>query len=180
MRVLLLWLVLLTLPVAAVCWHWRVLQGSVPGTTPPDAGAPSPDHLVLLVGGQAASLRGANLLAGSRRDGDSNPGSRLAQVNQAPPAIPPAPDVDRETKPRRVPDPEQPPAKDPSAKQQATPPVKLAPRTTVLGDGETLYRVASRELGDGGRWREIAKLNRIAEASVGRIKAGARLELPRR
>jgi nucleoid-associated protein YgaU len=186
MRMLLLWMVLLTLPVAAVCWHWQVLEGSVAKTTPPPATAQDQDQLVLLIGGQAASLRGAQLLVGEARPPAVEPEPRVARNDQAPPPAkdPPAKDPPAKNPPAKEPPKKDPPLKDPTEKRPlANAPVKPAKdpaRSTVVGDGENLYRIAHRELGDGARWREIAKLNHIADGSVARIKTGARLELPRR
>ncbi len=55
-------------------------------------------------------------------------------------------------------------------------PAPPATREVVVGDGDSLWRIAARELGDGKRWKEIATLNGIEDGDD--VKAGARLRLP--
>ena len=55
-------------------------------------------------------------------------------------------------------------------------PAPPAAREVVVGDGDSLWRIAARELGDGKRWKEIATLNGIVDGDD--LKAGARLRLP--
>ncbi len=50
----------------------------------------------------------------------------------------------------------------------------------ALQEGETLYRLAVRHLGDGKRWREIVRLNGWSERQVSRLRVGTRVELPLR
>ncbi|MEX0655682.1 MAG: LysM peptidoglycan-binding domain-containing protein [Phycisphaeraceae bacterium] len=45
--------------------------------------------------------------------------------------------------------------------------------------GDSLTRIAERELGDGGRWRDIYEANRDAMASPDSLKVGQTLRLPR-
>jgi len=51
-----------------------------------------------------------------------------------------------------------------------------AKRTYRVREGDTLQRIATRELGDPGRAREIRKLNKLRDGK--RIKPGQRLKLP--
>ena len=44
-----------------------------------------------------------------------------------------------------------------------------------VAKGDTLYSIAKKELGSGGRWKEIASLNGIES---GQVKVGQRLNLP--
>lgn len=49
-------------------------------------------------------------------------------------------------------------------------------REHVVREGESLWRIAEVECGDGNRWREIATLNGIGDADS--IRAGTKLRLP--
>lgn len=51
-------------------------------------------------------------------------------------------------------------------------------RTHVVSEGETLWSLAARYLGDGHRWEEIVALNRGVVSSARRLNAGSRLVLP--
>ncbi|MCC7322696.1 MAG: LysM peptidoglycan-binding domain-containing protein, partial [Gemmatimonadaceae bacterium] len=53
-----------------------------------------------------------------------------------------------------------------------------AARSHVVAEGETLWSLATRYLGDGHRWEEIAALNRSVVASARTLPAGTRLILP--
>jgi nucleoid-associated protein YgaU len=48
-------------------------------------------------------------------------------------------------------------------------------RTYVVAQGDTLYAIARRELGSGGRWKEIVALNQLPSEHVA---AGTVLRLP--
>jgi nucleoid-associated protein YgaU len=48
-------------------------------------------------------------------------------------------------------------------------------RKYVVKDGDTLYAIAKRELGSGGRWKEIQKLNGMSGET---LKKGQTLSLP--
>jgi LysM repeat protein len=50
--------------------------------------------------------------------------------------------------------------------------------TYIVEDGDSLYRIAARSLGDGNRWREIQELNIDQVGSNGVINAGMKLKLP--
>jgi hypothetical protein len=50
----------------------------------------------------------------------------------------------------------------------------------VVRAGETLWRIAQDELGDGRRWREIQQLNAARIPSANRLTSGLRLRLPLR
>jgi hypothetical protein len=53
-----------------------------------------------------------------------------------------------------------------------------AARSHVVAEGETLWSLAARYLGDGHRWEEIAALNRSVVGSARALSAGTRLILP--
>lgn len=50
-----------------------------------------------------------------------------------------------------------------------------AERKYVVKDGDTLYAIAKRELGSGGRWKEIQKLNGLSSET---LKKGQTISLP--
>ena len=47
-----------------------------------------------------------------------------------------------------------------------------------LGDGETLYGLCKRHLGNGARWIEVLELNGWSERDAMRLRAGQRVKLP--
>lgn len=56
---------------------------------------------------------------------------------------------------------------------------KKALRSYVVKSGDTLLSIASKKLGNGKRWREIAKLNKIRDPRKNaKLKVGKRLKLP--
>ena len=63
----------------------------------------------------------------------------------------------------------------PAAPKPAAAP-KAEAKTYTVRRGDTLWDIAERSLGDGARYREIARLNGIANPS--RINVGAVLKLP--
>lgn len=85
----------------------------------------------------------------------------------------------------RLPDPDR-VAPRPTPKAKAKPVVKPLPtppdepkdaeRVYIVQKGDTLWSIAKRELGDGKRWQEIAKLNGVTDP--GGLKVGQQLKLP--
>ncbi|MFJ9748862.1 LysM peptidoglycan-binding domain-containing protein [Streptomyces chartreusis] len=56
---------------------------------------------------------------------------------------------------------------------------RLAPTVTyTVRTGDTLWSIAASKLGDGNRWREIASLNKLADADE--ITPGQKLKLPKK
>jgi nucleoid-associated protein YgaU len=56
---------------------------------------------------------------------------------------------------------------------------RLAPAVTyTVRKGDTLWSIAASKLGDGNRWREIATLNKLADADA--IVPGQTLNLPKK
>lgn len=51
-------------------------------------------------------------------------------------------------------------------------------RTTRVRAGESLYAIARRTLGDGGRWREIQRLNRGILGDSTTLRVGMTLQIP--
>lgn len=51
-------------------------------------------------------------------------------------------------------------------------------KTVTVKSGDTLMKIAKRELGDGGRWKEIQKLNGLTDAQLKTLKIGSVLKLP--
>ncbi|MFK7759308.1 MAG: LysM peptidoglycan-binding domain-containing protein [Phycisphaerales bacterium] len=76
----------------------------------------------------------------------------------------------------------------PSNTQTRTTQQNPAPSTRQLGDtgaraytvqeGDSLYQIASDELGDGNRWREIQALNSDQVGTDGTIRPGMKLKIP--
>lgn len=64
--------------------------------------------------------------------------------------------------------------------REATPQPSSAARTATVKEGDTLWRIAARELGDGNRYLEIYKLNRDRLANEDDLKIGQTLRLPAR
>ncbi|WP_406729931.1 LysM peptidoglycan-binding domain-containing protein [Streptomyces sp. GD-15H] len=50
--------------------------------------------------------------------------------------------------------------------------------TYTVARGDTLWSIAASKLGDGNRWREIAALNKLADADA--ITSGQKLKLPKK
>jgi len=64
------------------------------------------------------------------------------------------------------------------AKASPRPNDKQPPKTYTLRSGDTLWKVAKSQLGNGDRWREIQKLNGISDAQLKKLSAGKILKLP--
>jgi nucleoid-associated protein YgaU len=62
------------------------------------------------------------------------------------------------------------------AREASAPAATWPAATWKVQKGESLWKIAERALGDGGRWREIAALNPGIDPD--RLRAGAVLELP--
>lgn len=62
--------------------------------------------------------------------------------------------------------------------QAKRPDERVQPKTYTLKPGDTLWTVAQRYLGNGSRWREIAKLNGIKDSQVRSLPVGLTLKLP--
>jgi nucleoid-associated protein YgaU len=58
------------------------------------------------------------------------------------------------------------------------PPPAAGPRTYRIQEGDTLWSIASRELGDGKRHKELADLNRGRLGKDGTLRVGASILLP--
>ncbi|SFE96125.1 Nucleoid-associated protein YgaU, contains BON and LysM domains [Paenibacillus algorifonticola] len=55
---------------------------------------------------------------------------------------------------------------------------KETPKTYTLVSGDTLIGVARKQLGDESRWKEIQKLNGIADSELRKLQIGRVLKLP--
>ncbi|WP_334072483.1 MULTISPECIES: LysM peptidoglycan-binding domain-containing protein [Paenibacillus] len=60
----------------------------------------------------------------------------------------------------------------------ARPNDKQQPKTYKMAPGDSLWKVAQMKLGNGGRWKEIQKLNGIKDADLKRLPVGKVLKLP--
>jgi nucleoid-associated protein YgaU len=52
------------------------------------------------------------------------------------------------------------------------------PRTHVVKEGESLWKIAKQELGSGARWKEIYEANRDVLATPDAVHSGLRLRIP--
>lgn len=50
----------------------------------------------------------------------------------------------------------------------------------TVKDGDSLWEIAAEQLGNGGRWKEIQKLNQSVLQDSIKVKSGMRLKLPRK
>ncbi|MBB6733183.1 LysM peptidoglycan-binding domain-containing protein [Cohnella zeiphila] len=55
---------------------------------------------------------------------------------------------------------------------------RVPPKTYTVVSGDSLWKIAQMTLGDGSRWKEIQKLNKISDAQVKSLKIGQTLKLP--
>ncbi|RED65472.1 LysM peptidoglycan-binding domain-containing protein [Cohnella phaseoli] len=60
----------------------------------------------------------------------------------------------------------------------ARPNEKQNPKTYKMAAGDSLWKVAQTQLGNGARWKEIQKLNGITDAEIKRLPIGKVLKLP--
>ncbi|MDX2131405.1 MAG: LysM peptidoglycan-binding domain-containing protein [Planctomycetota bacterium] len=76
--------------------------------------------------------------------------------------------------------PQTPPVAPPPTAVPTTPPPAAAvpTREYVVKSGDTAYRIAKRELGDGEQWRTIVSLNAGRVSADGRVRLGQKLLLP--
>jgi len=102
------------------------------------------------------------------------PPAKPGRPNQTPPqASAPAP-----TRPALA---QTPPARTSAARSQApTRPAASSPakREHVVGAGESLFKIAQKYYGNGGRWQEILEANRDQLKSENGVKPGMKLRIP--
>lgn len=55
---------------------------------------------------------------------------------------------------------------------------RVQPKTYTMVAGDSLWKVARKQLGNGSRWTEIQRLNGIADAEIRRLPIGKVLKLP--
>ncbi len=98
-------------------------------------------------------------------------------------------EVLRRTAPRSAvePPPEPEPRSEPAPRTEPPAPPRVQPdppppafTTVPLPEGYTLIRLCREQLGDGGRWPEVAKLNGWSEADLKRLAVGTEVKLPTR
>lgn len=135
------------------------------------ASAPSPDDLVLELGGASPSLRAA-LLRLATKGAPSTPTPTPVPQGQ--------PEVGGTPTPAVTPRVEPPPRIEPPPPVEPPPPAAPPPRTVRLPAGGTLYALAREHLGDGNRWPEITALNGWTEARAARLPVGTEVKLPPR
>lgn len=72
----------------------------------------------------------------------------------------------------------------PAAIEPPTPRRRVAPRPEYLvvyiAEGQTLYGLCKSNLGNGNRWREVARLNGWSDERAGRLPVGHPVKLPLR
>lgn len=55
---------------------------------------------------------------------------------------------------------------------------RVPPKTYTLKNGDSLWIIAQKQLGNGSRWKEIQSLNQITDADLKRLPVGKVLKLP--
>lgn len=126
------------------------------GSREPEA-RPNDGVLVLELGGDSSSLRGALRAAGV-----------LVEAS-APKPVMPSDDVRQsEGDERDVPDPRAPAPEPPASDHMVV----------ALGRGETLMHLAKQHLGSGLRYREILEANGWTEADAKRLREGQAVKIP--
>lgn len=162
--------------------------------------APPRDKLPAVVDASAQPDRVDTAPASPPRDERSDP------EQAAPPQTTPNPASQQPEQTPRLPNEHQAPSKaadkvpakpahKPAEKPPATKPISDKPandkasgdkpadkggKTVRLRRGQNLYRVALEQLGDGSRWREIAKLNGWSERDIANLAADTPIRLPAR
>jgi nucleoid-associated protein YgaU len=69
-------------------------------------------------------------------------------------------------------------AADSTAKKVASKPTPSGKKVHVVKNGESLWKIAHMELGDGGRWKEIYALNKDVLPSESSVHVGQTLRIP--
>jgi len=70
------------------------------------------------------------------------------------------------------------PAPTPAPAIERRPPARPEYLVVHIQQGQTLYGLCRDKLGDGNRWREVAKLNGWSEGEAGQLTAGQAVKLP--
>lgn len=63
-------------------------------------------------------------------------------------------------------------------KQPSAPDTRVRPLTYTLQPGDNLWQVGMKVFGRDGRWRDIQKLNNIADANLKKLQVGMVLKIP--
>lgn len=145
-----------------------------------DASLPSGGDgvMVLELGGEQASLRGALAKAGVKVD------PPIQLVAEPAPPEPVKPPKGRDPAPTPPPKqdgakPDDPQGARPAPDAPSAPADEPAFTTVTLGEGQTLIHLARKHLGDGNRFREILTLNGWTEAESRRLKPGTKVKIPK-
>lgn len=73
------------------------------------------------------------------------------------------------------------PAAKPTVTKKTTPPrqnKKVEPKTYSLVKGDSLWKIAQKQYGDGNRYKEIQKLNGIKDSDLRKLPIGLKVKLP--
>ncbi len=133
--------------------------------------------LVVLVVALRWNGRGAERADARARNGEKKSGAKLLKIVWKPRAAggerpSEAPRRDKAREPARRPDSPRPP------RRRSVPPPVPAYRSYVVKRGDTFWRIAQRQLGDGRRWPLIKKAN--PGINPKRLKRGTVLRIPLR